>query len=204
MKNCFLFLLCVLWARSVCVCVWEEEGGRRGKGGWLKGGGAEPRKVGEPKGGGQRVGRRKAQNFALRSPFPGANFVLSSLSGGLLVELWPWFEAVGHPKCSFGLLCEPPEAYRLKKGNKTAKFLAVQRRGFQRHKEHTPHNKKKTQKKTHTRKTKQTHTHTHKKTHTKTEQKKENISSEKNAVQRRCGPPSKPCSKNLFFQRQSK
>ena len=45
-------------------------------------------------------------------------FVLSSLSGGLLVELWPRFKAVAHPKCAFRLLwghvvrapaaCRPP------------------------------------------------------------------------------------------------
>ena len=190
MKN--VFFVC-----SVGVCVWEEDGGRRGKGGWLRGGGAEPRKVGELKGGGRRVGggERKEQHFAHRSSFPGANFVLSSLSGDLLVELWPWFEAVGHKKCSFGLLwrhlLRAPGGLQAEKGKKTETFLAVQRRGFQRHKEHTTQQKKNTEKNTekknthtHTQKqhkhththTQKTHTHTHTKNRTK---KKENIAPEK-------------------------
>ena len=45
----------------------------------------------------------EARNFALR-PSPAANFVLSSLSGGLLVELWLPFKAMDHPKCSFSVL----------------------------------------------------------------------------------------------------
>ena len=49
--------------------------------------------------------------------FSTAHNILSSLPGGLLVELWPRLEAVAHPKCAFGLpgviLCELRQACRL-------------------------------------------------------------------------------------------
>ena len=48
-----------------------------------------------------------AQNFAFFSLSPAGNFILSSLSGGeggLLVELWPRFKAMVHPKCGFRLV----------------------------------------------------------------------------------------------------
>ena len=38
-----------------------------------------------------------------RSSLPLQIFVLSSLSWGLLVEVWPRFKAMDHPKCSCGL-----------------------------------------------------------------------------------------------------
>ena len=49
-----------------------------------------------------------AQNFALFFSLPRKiSFFLLSL-GGLLVELWPLFKAVAHPKCGFRLVsfCE--------------------------------------------------------------------------------------------------
>ena len=64
-------------------------------------GGLGPWRVGGLKGWPRGQG---AQNSRLFFPSPTANFVLSSLSGGLIMELWPRFKAVAHPKCAFALL----------------------------------------------------------------------------------------------------
>ena len=53
-------------------------------------------------GGAGRVGGcQKFLHFFLA---PAANSVRSSFSGGLLVELWPWFKTMARPKCEFGVL----------------------------------------------------------------------------------------------------
>ena len=51
------------------------------------------------------MGTRKVggPNYSVFFSSPAANFVFPSLSGGLLVELWPQFKAVVHPKCAFEL-----------------------------------------------------------------------------------------------------
>ena len=47
--------------------------------------------------------RQSAQNFTLFFPFRRQFRSFISLSGGVLVELWPRFEAVAHPKCALRL-----------------------------------------------------------------------------------------------------
>ena len=81
---------------------WEPEPRKSGgpKGWGPEGLGA--RRVGGPKGGGpegwgaRRVGGRRVGGPKFRAFFlsPAGNFILSSLSGGLLVEFW-FFEAPG-------------------------------------------------------------------------------------------------------------
>ena len=46
---------------------------------------------------------RTAQIFALVSLFRPKFSLFSFSLWGLPVDLWPWFEAVDHPNCAFGL-----------------------------------------------------------------------------------------------------
>ena len=99
----YLFVFSVVFA---CVCVVRE--GSKVPGGWakaLKGGarkvgGPNPKTVGRrggergPKGRGLKVGVPKGGSPKFRAFFlsPAANFVLSCLFGGPLMELWPQFK----------------------------------------------------------------------------------------------------------------
>ena len=71
----------------------------------------KPRRVEAPKGGAPKGGPRRveapegwvAQNFALFFLSPATIFVLSSLSGCLLVEFWLCLKRRGPEMCTFGL-----------------------------------------------------------------------------------------------------
>ena len=79
---------------------------------WPQRVGAQTQKKGEgPKGGAPEGWRRRVEarrverpKFRFFCPSPAAMVILSSLPGGLLVELWPRFKAAAHPKCAFGHL----------------------------------------------------------------------------------------------------
>ena len=82
-------------------------------------GGGEPRKSGARRVGARRGGPRVgaegwgAQNFALFLLSPTGNFILSSLSGGFLVEFWWCLKRRDAQMCAFGVLwlsCEAPAA----------------------------------------------------------------------------------------------
>ena len=100
-------------------CRWGPGGVGARRGGGPEGWGPNPEKVGPEGWGPEGWGPEGwgARHFALFLLSPTGNFILSSLSGGFLVEFWWCLKRRDAQMCAFGVLwlsCEAPAARRFK------------------------------------------------------------------------------------------